>query len=85
MSLTLTLTKEQAIELLYQMPPEEKMAVLIELATQARDGLEEQMRYGESKVRQLCAKRGLDWDAMSEQEREDFIDDIVHEDRACSQ
>ena len=85
MSLTLTLTKEQAIELLYQMPPEEKMAVLIELATQARDGLEEQMRYGESKVRQLCAKRGLNWDAMSEQEREDFIDDIVHEDRACSQ
>ena len=60
MSLTLTLTKEQAIELLYQMPPEEKMAVLIELATQARDGLEEQMRYGESKVRQLCAKRGVE-------------------------
>ena len=24
----------------------------------------------------LCAKRGLNWDAMSEQEREDFIDDI---------
>ena len=85
MSLTLTLTKEQAIELLYQMPPEEKMAVLIELATQARDGHEERQHHLQSKVRELCAKRGLDWDAMSEQEREDFIDDIVHEDRACGQ
>ena len=36
------------------------------------------------KVRQLCAERGLDWDAMSEQAREDFIDEGVHEDCACS-
>lgn len=38
----------------------------------------------QAKVRQLCEERGLDWDAMSEQAREDFIDDIVHEDCACS-
>ncbi len=85
MSLTLTLTKEQALDLLYQMPPEEKMAVLVEMATQAREGHEARRRHLHSKVRQLCAKRGLDWDAMGEQEREDFIDAIVHEDRACSQ
>lgn len=85
MSLTLTLTTEQAITLLEQLPPRKKMEVLIKLSEEAHVGHEEQMRYGESKVRQLCAKRGLDWDAMSEQEREDFIDDIVHEDRACSQ
>ena len=36
------------------------------------------------KVRRLCAERGLDWDAMSEQAREDFIDESVHEDCACS-
>lgn len=52
----------------------------------------------QAKVRQLCEERSpvnlvnlvnpinpaLDWDAMSEQARGDFIDDIVHEDCACS-
>ncbi len=38
------------------------------------------MKYAESKVRELCAERGLDWDAMTEDERLYFIDDIVHED-----
>ena len=48
-------------------------------------GLRVNSQEGEqAKVRQLCAERGLDWDAMSEQAREDFIDDIVHENCACS-
>ena len=43
----------------------------------------EQIKYGEAKVRKICAARGLDWDAMSEEERIDFINDLVHEDREC--
>ena len=84
MSLTLTLTTEQAITLLEQLPPRKKREVLIKLSEQSHAAHEEQLRYGDSKVRELCTKRGLDWDAMSEQEREDFIDDIVHEDRECN-
>ena len=42
------------------------------------------MTYAEAQLRQLCASRGLDWDAMSEVEREDFVDDLIHEDRECS-
>ena len=45
----------------------------------------EQIKYGEAKVRKICAARGLDWDAMSEEERIDFINDLVHEDRECDQ
>ena len=44
----------------------------------------EQIKYGEAKVRKICAARGLDWDAMSEEERIDFINDLVHEDRECN-
>ena len=36
------------------------MEVLIKLSEEAHVGHEEQMRYGESKVRQLCAKRGVE-------------------------
>ena len=42
------------------------------------------MTYAEAQLRQLCASRGLDWDAMTEVEREDFVDDLIHEDRECS-
>ena len=43
----------------------------------------EDIKYGEAKVRKICAKRGLDWDLMTEEERIDFIDDLIHEDREC--
>ena len=84
MNLTLELTTEQVIDFLQQMPPEEKLAVLKALAKTARAGRAERMKYAESKVRQLCAERGVDWDAMTEDERLYFIDDIVHEDRECN-
>ena len=42
------------------------------------------MTHAEAQLRQLCAYRGLDWDAMSEVEREDFVNDLIHEDRECS-
>ena len=84
MNLTLELTTEQVIDFLQQMPPEEKLIVLKALAKEARAGRAEQMKYAESKVRELCVQRGLDWDAMTEDERLYFIDDIIHEDRECN-
>ena len=66
------------------MPPEEKLTVLKVLAKEARAGHAERMKYAESKVRELCTERGLDWDAMGEDERLYFINDLIHEDRECN-
>ena len=41
------------------------------------------MEYAETQLHNLCTGRGLSWDTMSEDERESFIDDLVHEDRQC--
>ena len=35
------------------------------------------------KMRKLC--RELNWDTLTEEEREDFINHRVHEDRECNQ
>ena len=43
------------------------------------------MDYAEAQFRKLCTSRGLDWDAMTELDREQFVDDLIHEDRECSQ
>lgn len=85
MNATIMLTTEQVIDFIQQMPPKEKRAVLIALAERTSVGQEDQMKYAQAQVRQLCASRGLDWDTMTEEEKEDFIDDLVHEDRACNQ
>ena len=45
----------------------------------------ERMDYAEAQFRKLCTSRGLDWGAMTETDREQFIDDLIHEDRECSQ
>lgn len=84
MNATIELTTEQLIDFIQQMPPKEKRAVLIALAERTSVGEEERMKYAEAQVRQLCTSRGLNWDTMTEEEREDFIDDLVHEDRECS-
>ena len=45
---------------------------------------EARMADAVTQFRQLCAARGLNWDTMIEAERENFVDDLVHEDRECS-
>ena len=85
MNLTLELTTEQVIDLIQQMPPEEKFLVVRALTKETPAEREERMKYAESKVRKACAARGLDWDTMTEDERLDFINDIVHEDHKCNQ
>lgn len=83
MEFTVNLTTQQIIEFILQIPPEEKIVVLTKLAEQAHAEHAEQIQYGEAKMRKICASRGLDWDTMTEEERIDFIDDLVHEDREC--
>ncbi|MBI2877396.1 MAG: hypothetical protein HYY20_10985 [Candidatus Tectomicrobia bacterium] len=81
---TLTLTDEQVVELVRQLSPERKRAVLLALAEDARARREARLEYAETQLRCLAAERGLNWDAMSEEEREAFVDDLVHEDRRCA-
>jgi hypothetical protein len=81
---TLELTIEQVLALVQQLPPEQKRSVLLVLAEDARARREERLNYAEAQLRRLCAERGRDWDTMSEDEREAFIDELVHEDRRCA-
>ncbi|MGM3304562.1 hypothetical protein ACSQ6I_00995 [Anabaena sp. WFMT] len=80
----LTLSDQQVIELVKQLPPESKRVVLLALAKESESKRESRMEYAEKQLHNLCAERGLNWDTMSEDEHESFIDDLVHEDRRCA-
>jgi hypothetical protein len=76
---TVELTDQQVIDLLRRLPAHLKREALAALA----EGRESRLAYAESQLRQLSSKRGMNWDQMSEDQREAFLDDLVHEDRPC--
>jgi hypothetical protein len=71
------------VELLKQLPPERQRAALLVLAEGAAQRRQDRSQYAEAQLRRVAADRGREWDKMPEDEREDFIDDLLHEDRPC--
>ncbi|CAD5918290.1 hypothetical protein PCC7805_00490 [Planktothrix agardhii] len=78
---TLTLTYEQVLDLVKQLSYS-CQAELVGFLIESRWGsLDQFTKDGEEHGRLLAWKRGKDWDNMNDEERLDFINDIVHEDR----
>lgn len=74
----LPLNESQVIELTRQLSPEGKRAVLRSLIPDI-DQFEDLVDYGNERIRVLAEQRGIDWDGLSEAEREQLIDDLLHE------
>jgi hypothetical protein len=79
----LELSDGQVVDLVKQLPPERRRSALLALAAGAEQRREERMQFAEAQLRRVSAERGRDWDKMSEEDREAFVDDLLHEDRAC--
>ncbi len=75
----LKVTESQVIELARQLSPLGKRKVLQALIALDTARLEQLVDYGERKIREVCAARGLDWEALTEMQREQLIDEILHE------
>ena len=75
----LELTDEQVISLVRQLPAERKRHALLALAQEPQARRDERIRFGEAQLRKLCAERGLDWERLSEDEREQFVNRLLHE------
>jgi len=78
---SLLLSDEHVVELVKQISYEKQKVIFQFLLEQHRQRWQELSLAGQPGVRAAAAERGRDWDEMSEAEREDFIDDLVHEDR----
>jgi TRAP-type C4-dicarboxylate transport system substrate-binding protein len=81
MTATLALTEDQIISLFEQLEPQHKRTIFYRLAETASKRRNTLMAIAETRLRQQAAEHGLNWDTLSEEEREEFIDDLVHEDR----
>jgi hypothetical protein len=79
-TILLPVQEKQMIGLARQLTPTGKQALLRALIPDMED-LETLVDYGSRRMRAICAQRGLNWDALSEDERMQLIDDLKHEDR----
>ena len=77
---TFTLTNEQVVELVKQLPCEQQTEVFRFLLLQQWGQWESLSRYGSDRARLVAQERDQDWNTMTEDERETFIDEVVHED-----
>ena len=75
----LTLSNEQVIELVKQLPEAQQQEVYKILILSQWRQLEPVFNEGAERARIVAKERGYDWDTMTEDEREEFIDEIVHE------
>ncbi len=68
---TLKLTVRQVIDLVKQLPQEDKYAVLQALRSEKDMRLDDPLRRREEQqLRTLSAQRGLDWDRLNEDDRD---------------
>ena len=79
MGTDLELSDEQVTSLVRGLPAERKRAALLALAQDAQAGRDERLRFGEAQLRRACAERGLEWDRLSEDERESNARALLHE------
>lgn len=77
-TVTLEVSESQLIRWVRQLSPAAKRNVLRALIPRL-DEAEALVDYGEQRVRELCAARGLDWDMLPEDERARLVDALLHE------
>ncbi|NCR58113.1 MAG: hypothetical protein GPJ01_10035 [Microcystis aeruginosa LL13-06] len=75
----LTLSNEQVIELVKQLPEAQQQEVFRFLIQRQWGNMESITDYGSQQAKIVAAERGYNWDTMTEEEKETFIDEIVHE------
>ncbi|MEG3438081.1 hypothetical protein V0288_13215 [Pannus brasiliensis CCIBt3594] len=75
----INLTTEQVIDLFNQLPEDQQREVYKILILRQSERWESLSNYAIDKARIVAKERGYDWDTMTEEEKETFIDEIVHE------
>ena len=76
---SIILSNEQVVELVKQLPQEQKIEIFRFLLISQWQEWQDLSSYGTDKVKLAARERGYDWEKMSEAEREEFIDEVLHE------
>ena len=76
---TLTLRDDQVLDLVRQLPDERRAWLFQRLIQDEWPAWTELSAYSTDRIRAAATARGLDWERLTESERENLVDTILHE------
>ncbi len=76
---TLNEQERQVLDIISTLSTDRRRLVLYELARDSEDAWQRNTAYAEQQIRTLAGKRGQDWDRMNDEQRQRFVDDLLHE------
>ncbi len=76
------LSEEQVVQLVRQLPPERRLALLKAIACDAAQQREARESRLAAAAARVAAERGLSWERLTDEERLALVDDLVHEHRS---
>ena len=77
----LTSEEKQVVALFQKLPPDRRAYVMLAMAASDPDAWKRYQPEGEERLRQLAGERGLNWDAMDDDQRQDLVSELLREDR----
>jgi hypothetical protein len=81
---TLNLNEEQVLSLIDQLSSDQQIQILQKLFQKQQTNWESFAEKGQIAIHKIAHEKNQDWETMTEEEKEDFINDLIHEDRLCA-
>lgn len=76
---TITLDERQVLDLVRQLPDERRSWLFRQLLQFEWPVWADLSAYGMANARKVAASRGLNWETLSDAEREELVDTLLHE------
>jgi hypothetical protein len=77
----LTKQEKEVVDRFQELPPERQRYVMLLMFRTDADRWRHYQKDGEQQLRKLAAERGQDWDKLDDEQRQDLVNDLLHEDR----
>jgi hypothetical protein len=81
---TLNINEEQVLSLIDQLSSDQQTQLLQKLFQKQQTNWEFFAEKGQIAIRKIAQEKNRNWETMTEDEQEDFINDLIHEDRLCA-
>ncbi|HEY8751721.1 MAG TPA: hypothetical protein VIM11_27320 [Tepidisphaeraceae bacterium] len=78
----LTNQEKQIVDSFQKLPADRRAQVILALAGTDSGGWARYHPQGEARLRELAAAQGLNWDSMSDELRQDFVEGLADEARS---
>jgi hypothetical protein len=73
----LNANEKQVLDLIYNIPADRRRLILYELAKGSETAWQKNTTLAETQLHKLAAERGINWDEMDDDQRQDFVADLL--------